>query len=566
MKEFDSKVVPFRRNASYLHQRALKNKRAGSRLDALELLRQALRREPDNTSYALDMAQLCSEMGLFEQSNRLLTRAMTNGDASPECLYGMALNLYRQGDVSRAERVLRAYIDEDKKAGEHTDEAARLLDEIQYARETGRPAQRKLWRAMRIVNRACDAMREGDSETGERLFEKSIAINDYAPEVHALFALSLFMRGKKDESRAEARKSVEMALSRTPEGGVNAICISAQVLNYLGDREEAVGLINSALALEADENEQRLRVNALCEMGLHDLAGEQALRMLRDHPYDKMLLHLSSVAAYNQNAPTASVLKGWQRIQRLDPEDPVCAYFISRVTSDSPPARPMEYAYALPKDEVLSRIRYLSDCMSRGEDALTEAWKNDPRFRSIIEWELSLNNERLTCTALTILSGVDDPSARMTLRVYAERPDAPAPLRMYALTMMRLLDITQTPVLRQSFMAAGLPSEDEAMANLPVAQKQMIRYAADYIEDKYGEYPVADIALIWRAYLDRRDGQGDPVRRTEAGSAALALCYLSIRGQNDDIYTISRWYACPARQAAHIARAIRKSVYDDSEE
>ncbi len=563
MKEFDSKVVPFRRNASYLHQRALKNKRDGSRLDALELLRQALGREPNNTTYALDMAQLCSEMGLFEQSNRLLMRAMTNGDASPECLYGMALNLYKQGDISRAERVLRAYIDDEKQAGAHTDDAARLLDEISYARESNIPEQRKLRRAMRIVNRACDAMRKGDAETGERLFEKSIAIYDYAPEVHALYALSLFMRGDYDSARAEARASVDMAHKKRPGGGVNAICISAQVLNYLGDREEAVALIKSALPLEAEENEQRLRINALCEMGLHELVGEQTAIMLREYPYDKMLLHISSVAAYNQNASKAKVLKGWQRIQRLDPDDPICEYFISRINSENPPERPMEYLYALPHDEVLNRIRYLSECMARGEDALTDAWKNDKRFRSIIEWELSLNNERLTCTALTILSGVNDDTARMTLRVYAERPDTPVSLRMYALTMIRLLDITETPVLRKSFAAAALPSEDEAMENMPVAQKQMIRYAADYIEDEYGEYPVADIALLWRAYLAKRNGVGDPVRRTEVGSAALAYIFLSLRDEKPSIGAISKWFACPHRQVEHIVRSLRDVIINN---
>ena len=50
---FDPKVVPFDRSAAYMHHRAMKNRRDNNVVDALELLRRAVERSPDNDEYKL---------------------------------------------------------------------------------------------------------------------------------------------------------------------------------------------------------------------------------------------------------------------------------------------------------------------------------------------------------------------------------------------------------------------------------------------------------------------------------------------------------------------------------
>ena len=559
MAKFDSKVVTFERNADYLRQRAMRNRREGKNIDALELMRQALEREPDNAGYALDLANLCAEMGLYEQTNRILMRAMAKGNAPKDCLYPMANNLYHRGDISRAERLLRAYI-ESGAQGERAEEASRVLSEIECARESMRPTDRKLAHAARIINQACDAMRAGNAALGERLFRKSIALRDVSPEVHALLALALLMRRQWRESQDEIERGLRMLREKPDARPVKTLCVSAQVLSYLGKTDEAREMARSALNLEADEAEARIRLNVLCEMEMHAEARTAVEAIIREQPYDKQLLHISSVAAYNTDAPDFETAKGWQRIARLDPADPVSAYFLKAAENGSLPPRPLDYAYHLPKEEMSERIHYLNECFQGGTRSMAEAWNHDARFREILEWGLALDQEELTKTSLTVLAGIEDDEARMLVRVYAQRPDAPMSLRVYALGMMSVQDISAERVLENCFITAGLPTEEEAMSGLPVGQKQMIRYAAEYVEYRYGDYPVADIALIWRAFMEARGSRSDPVYRTEAGSAALALIYLNVRGHADDIYTISRWYGCPSRQAAHIARTIRDVI------
>lgn len=559
MDKFDSKVVSFERNADYLRQRALKNRREGKNADALELMRQAALREPDNAGFALELADMYTEMGLYEQANRGLLRALISGKAPKECLYLMGNSLYNRGETSRAERVLRAYL-ESGAEGRYAEEAERLLNGIIYSKDYPLPRDRKLLRAARYVDRALNALRDGNPSMAETFFRRAIALRDYAPEIRALCALCLFMQNRKDEARNELESLTERLRADSDERKLKATCVAAQVWNDLGEREKAEAWMCEIRDEDANCAEARMRVNSLCEMEMHAEAFEAAQFALREEPYDKALLHVTAAAAYNLGMPNEEIARGWQRIARIDPEDPVCAYFLNALEAGTLPEKPLGYHYTFPSGEITRRLTRMADIIKQGPDALREAWRNDAEIRSFLEWELTQPNEQQTRTALTLLAGVDDDEARLIVRVFAERPDVSMGLRMYAMIMMKMQAIPSEPLLKEPFLTAGMPSEDEIMSEMPVAEKQMIRYAAEYVEDAYGDYPVADIALIWRAFLESRGSASDPVGRSEAGSAALAMVYLQMRGHQDDIFTISRWYGCSARQAAHIARRFRDGI------
>lgn len=559
MDKFDSKVVSFERNADYLRQRALKNRREGKSVDALELMRQASLREPENMAYAMELADMYSEMGLQEPANRAMLRVMMKTGAKNECLYLMANNLYHRGEISRAERVLRAYL-EGGAEGERAAQAERFLVEIDYAKHFSRSRDRKQQRAARFAGRAYTAMRSGNAALGERLLAKSLRFSGRNPETRALYALCLFLNEKAEQARIELN-NIERLIAAQAEDRTNikARCISAQVWNYLGQRDKAQAIMDAALAEEADEMEATMRVMALCEMAMHTEAYEACQLALKKSPYDKTLMHISSAAAFNAGLPLEEVLRGWQRISRLDADDPVAAYFLQAAQAGTL-HQPLIYVYMLPGTEMTRRFAYVTDCVRAGADALAEAWKADEEFRSLLLWELVQGNEQLARTAITVLAGIPDDEARALVRIYAERPDADLNLRLYAMSMMRLQGIEPDASLSDSFLSAGMPSEEEIMGAMSVGEKQMIRYAADYVEDTQGDYPVADIALIWNAFVEAKGSAPDPVCRSEAGSAALAMVYLQMKDCADDIYSISRWYGCSPRQAAHIARRLRDVI------
>lgn len=554
MTQFDSKVVSFERNARYLHERALKNKNNGRAADALELMRQAVKREPANMRYRLDLAILLSEMGLFEQASMEMEKILVSGNAPVECIYAMGVIQYNRGDISKAERLIRAYIETEK--GERTAEARRMLDEIMIAREAIRP-DRKTLRAMRCVDRACRMMTQGNYAGAQKMFLLAMRMNDSAPEVHALYAMNLHLWDKNDKVIPEIEKAIESA-EKYGSGKLRALCISAQIYVGMGDLKKAKKAIDEALKEEADGNDLKLLLNAMFEAGYHEKVRQTIGRALAETPYDKMLLHAFSVSAYYTGCEKKEVLSGWNRIERLDPMDPVCKYFIRLLDDEKRPE--ISYAYRLPPDEMMRRARKVMNTMLMGDERLSEMWETDEELRDIVNWEACQPDSRFTRLVLSALMGADTAETNKRIAVYADRPDMPIGLRTYVMQGAQLAGKPLQRALSDEYLTAGMPTEEEAMETLSVGEKQMIRYAAEYVEDRYRDYPVADIALIWRAFEESRGSLGVSMVSTEAGSAALAMCYLNMRGKLDDIFSVSRWYGCSPRQAAYIARLIRNSI------
>lgn len=554
MTQFDSKVVSFERKASFLHERALKNKKSGREADALELMRQAVRKEPENTRYRLDLAMLLSEMGLFEQASMAIEKVLLSGNMPSECLYAMGMIQYNRGDVSKAERLIRAYTE--MGGGERIAEAKRLIDEILIAKEAMLP-DRKTLRAMRCVDRACRMMTSGDHAGAEKMFLLAMRMNDSAPEVHALYAMNLHMWGKDNQALEEIRKALEDA-EKYDSGKIRVHCISAQIYASMGDRDMAHAAIDEAAKEEAQGHDLRLLLNAMFESCYHEKVREYLPRALSDTPYDKILLHALSVSAYHMNLPEEEILSGWKRIERIDPMDPVCKYFMRLAEEKND--RAITYAYRLPPEEMMNRAKVVMNAMFMGDEQLRKLWETDEEFRNIVNWEICQPDSRFTRLALSALMGANTDETEKRVKVFADRPDIPMELRNYVLSGRAIMGKPLKMELPDEFVHAGMPTEEELMGAFSVGEKQMIRYAAEYVEDKYRDYPVADIALIWRAFEENRGDLGVSMVSTEAGSAALAMCYLNMKGKNDDIYTVSRWYGCSPRQAAYIARLIRNSI------
>lgn len=554
MTEFDSKVVSFERKASFLHERALKNKKSGRDADALELMRQAVNKEPENVRYQLDFAMLLSEMGLFEQASMAIENVLLSGETPPECLYAMGMIQYNRGDVSKAERLIRAYTE--KGGGERTAEAKRLIDEIMIAREGLRP-DRKTMRAMRCVDRACRMMTAGDQAGAEKMFLLAMRMNDSAPEVHALRAMNLNMWGRTDQALAEIQTAYESA-DKYDSGAIRVYCIAAQIYAAMGDAEAAKNAIDKAVQEEAVGNDLRLLLNAMFEAGYHEKVRQYLPRALSEAPYDKTLLHALSVSACHLRLEKDEKLSGWKKIERIDPMDPVSKYFIA-LTEEGCDLN-FSYAYRMPGDEMMRRARSVMNAMLMGDERLTELWESDEELKSIVNWEIYQPDSRFTRLALSALMGVNTPETERRVKAFADRPDISMDIRNYIAQGRAMMGRPLSITLPDEYIHAGMPTEEELMSELSVGEKQMIRYAAEYVEDKYRDYPVADIALIWRAFKEKRGALGVGMVSTEAGSAALAMCCLNMKGKMDDIFTVSRWYGCSPRQAAYIARLIRNSI------
>ena len=546
------KLVLFEKNAAYLHHRAMMNRRDNNAIDALELLRGAVEASPDNREYRLDLAELYCEMGCHGQSSRLLLDMLCGGDAPSECLYGLALNQLGMNDIEGAKRSLRQYRRRSPK-GEHMEEVQRLTEELDMLDRMNRPANRRLLRAMREAERACDAMKGDDPERAKRLFERTLERESEQYEMRALYAMVLMMLGDTDAARREA----DRALGGYPPS-VRALCVCAQVYCMLGDQDGAVALMDRAAAEHPSGQELRLMIYAAGEIGLYDRAAEYARLAMQETPFDRELMHIRAVALKKSGEPDETAARCWARILRIDPDDTIADYYHEAAVSHALDDMRLEFGYQVPEQEYMRRLELLVRRLGMGFEHIRVSWEEDPEFRRLVRWAVDAEDMRLGRASMTVLATVEAPEALSVLREVMFAPDVPRDLKLHAALLMKLQGRSLKQVVPEGETESGdmLVDAEALLSELPVGDRQLVRYADEVLQREYDISARPALTLMWQGYRKLRGTRGDPVKRMDAAAAALAYNYLLASGQRPAIAELAAHFGCTPRQLVFFAERI----------
>ena len=546
----DPKVVSFNRSAAYVHQRAMKNRRDNNPLDALELMRHAVEHSPENRDYRLDLAEMYCEMGCHEQSNRILLDMIAQKDAPAECYYGLALNQLGRNEMRSARRALNLYR---KYAGdgEYLEDAENLSAEIEYLEEMKRPVSRRIGRAIRLANRACDALKDDDPVTACRRFEASFARFPEQPEMRALYAMALRLSGRFPEAVRIAR-----ACGEDGNASVRTLCMASQVLWLCSEKEEARSFARRAIELQPADIELRLLIFALGELEMHAEASEAIRRALQEAPHDKQLLHMRAVAMHRAGAADGDVEPFWRRILRIEPQDSVARFYCETAAKGELDKYKIEYAYEVPADEFRRRLTRIAEALAEGLESAVEKWKESRDFREIVYWAATSGDEESGRAAMMILASADDPQAESAVREILYRGDVPMPVKIHGVLFLRMRGAEIERFLPPDADARDgvLPEADALLAGIPVCERQLVRFADEVLEYDYGISALSALTLMWRAYRLLTKEDNDVLVRTQEAAAALAWNYLLQHGRRVSVRELAKKFECRPRRMVYYAR------------
>ena len=544
------KLVSFRRSPAYVHHRAMLNRRENNIVDALELMRRAVEESPDNREYRLDLAELYCEMGCHSQSSRLLLDILAEGDGPSECYYGLALNQLGMNDISGARRLLNLYRRRDPE-GAHLEEVRQLSAELDFYSEMNHPVNRRLHRAARISDRACDAMKADDPAKACRLFEQSLQLAPEQHEMRALYAMALLMNGGAEAARREA----ESAASGDPPS-LRALCVSAQVYALLGDENGARELMSRAMEQRPQGQDLRMMVYAMGELRMHAEVAEYARLALQETPYDRDLLHMRAVALKKTGTPDGQVERFWARILRIDPEDSIAAFYQQTAHRGALSDYTLDYSYQVPREEFRERFGALADQLGQGFEHVNNLWRESQVFRQLVAWGVRAEDTRLSRAAVTTLTTIDSGDARSMLRELLFTAGLSDDLKLHAALALRLQGKTPNGMLPEDtgLEEGMLPDAEALLRRMNVGERQLVRYTADILHREYEVQALLPLTLMWSAYRQMRGTRADPLHNVEAASAALAYNYLMLYGPKPEIADVVRAFRCPKRQMVYYAR------------
>lgn len=546
------KVVSFERSPAYVHHRAMLNRRENNMVDALELMRSAVEKSPENSEYKLDLAEMYCEIGCHEQSSRLLLDMLAEGNGPSECYYGLALNQLGMNDVSGAKKTLNLYHHKDP-GGALAEEVTLLQAELDMYTQMNRPISRKLYRASRIADRACEAMRENMPEKACRLFERTLTLEPEQFEMRALYAMSLMMLGDAEAAKKQAERA---AVGFPPS--VRALCVCAQVFNMLDEPEKALDAIRRAEAEHPIGTELRLMIHTLGEMDMDADAAEYARLALQETPYDRELLHIRAVALKRSGRSDAEVLGFWTRILRLDPEDSIAAFYEACASEGRLDEYELDFGYQVPDTEYARRLKALIEHINQGFEHACEAWKTDEDFKRLVCWAVSTEDLKIGRVSMTVLATMDSDEAGSILRELLFNGEVLPELKMHAAMLLRLRGVELEKFLPPDVDPADglLPEADGMLSCIQVGERQLVRYANEVLEREYDVSALSALTLMWAAYRKSRGTRVDPLIRVESASAALAYYYLLTHGQKPDIKKLASDFGCKVRQMVYYARRI----------
>jgi Tetratricopeptide repeat. len=229
-KAFKGKVVDFRPTGEFYFSLGLKSYQRNDLLNAKKYLRRACQLDPLEPDYAFQYAIVLSELGQFEESNRVLHKILQDMDGNfYECHYLLANNFACLGMEREALHHANLYVKLDPE-GEFVDDALDIIDffsgDTDWKEE---PSDGPEGEIARLQEEGRNELEEGNIPLAAEKFRQLIRdFPDYLPAYNNL-ALLYFYMGLPEE----AKVLTEQVLEKDP-GNIHALCNLAMFNHYEG--------------------------------------------------------------------------------------------------------------------------------------------------------------------------------------------------------------------------------------------------------------------------------------------------------------------------------------------
>ncbi|GIN70827.1 TPR repeat-containing protein YvcD [Bacillus sp. J14TS2] len=310
-----AKIFSFIPTGEYYFNRGIK---AYDRFDmkkAKKYLKRAFELEPLEPVIACQLAIVHTEIGEYEESNKLLQMVLAELDESlTECYYFMANNDAHLGLFTEAYKNAQLYLELDE-VGEFTEEAKELLDLIGVEDDESFSELVKQDEMIAQLDQARDLLQEGLMSQAIELLEQTV--KDY-PELWPAYnnlALAYFYEGKT----TKAFDIIQYVLEQSP-GNLHALCNLAVFLYYEDKLEELEELLQALDKVQPIHFEHRYKLGATFALAGKYHQAYSWLRHLQKYGYEgdsSYYYWLAKSAYFSGNHKVA--MEAWEKLTKINP-------------------------------------------------------------------------------------------------------------------------------------------------------------------------------------------------------------------------------------------------------
>lgn len=512
----NGKVIPVTMDATFFFEKAVQSLDRFHYDKALKYFRRAAEFEPDNPVNHCNLAGLLSEMGNYEESNRILQHVLEQIDPSmTECYFYMANNFANMENYESAEKAIVDYLENDPE-GQFLEESEEMMEFLSYELDrTPKLTTIKSREAMFQHDKARALLEEGKFSEAARLMEKIVQNHPDFMAARNNLALAYYYMGQFDKSVSMIRQVLELE-----PGNLHALCNLAIFLQHFGDREalgHLISLLNKTYPFHQDHAFKLATTMGI--LGEHDKAYRLFRRLLRtgEAGQDPCLHHYSAVAAYNTGR-YAEAERSWHQAEKLDPGSEIPRFYLSLLDNirHERTKPPIGYHYHLPFEE---QIRG----WDRTGEGIPEHLKKDPLVRSSFFWALRHGDTETKLQVLQAFGLIGDNEVKETLLSFVQEPDEDDDMKKMAIFVLRSIGVKEPlnavldgkPVtVAASPFSPNLPFWDRRwQAVMETALRMMAR--------RYDMVQQFDLQTLWVEYLTRVFPDVPKITKVEGWAAAL---------------------------------------------
>jgi tetratricopeptide (TPR) repeat protein len=542
-------VIPFRLDAAFFFERALRHLDRRDLQSSLKYFRKAVEYEPDNPVNHCNLAGVLSEMGRFEESNEVLRTILEEIDSSMvECYFYMANNFANLGEYELAEEYAALYIESDPD-GEFVEEAEEMLEILvdefgggeilrrrqqeRYEKQSGQDTARRL-------------LEEGKFYEATLQLEKMIRESPEATAPRNNLSLAYYYLGDLD-------RAIELAyevLAKDPNN-IHAYCNLAVYYQHRNEKQKVREILDILCKLYPLNFDHAYKLaTTMGILGEHETAYRLFKQLLRyTDRSDVSLLHATAAALVGIGR-LKQAKRYWMEIKQLDPKSQVADYYLEKLAEAEHiglQTFPVSYQYHIPFFEQFRRMQaYMQD-----ENAL---WKQDPLIRSSLFWALRHGDMETKLQVIQTFASIGGTEIEHVLEELLQSHEEQDMLKHFAAFVLRIIKTQHPPNEKQQQWY-------RQAYRIVLMSLHAIQGYMQHLEVQSLQQRVLD---IWMLYMDRVEQNPPRVNKVNAWAAGLICAVLQTQSIHFRKAELAKLFGVSPATVTRVANTLLKLEWEQS--
>ena len=420
-RDSGGRVVAFARPAASLKRRAQTLRQKGLRVEAVELMRMALRQD-DTPQNRFALAEMMFEMGNLSQARCMAYQLCAEAEVPRGAYFLLGLCQHELGNQTAAMDAMYHDLQQDNESPE-SDDTREVLSSWSMEQE-----DREHFRLAGLKRRAMLAASEGNYALARRRSRRAVKLSRDRCAARLEAAVMEVAMGTPERGLA-----LTAAALRENPSFLRAHTMLCCLLYRLGKKRAAWGVLRAIKLPEPSWADDQLLLAAGRYVQDNVFLRDYAEARLRRAGGNIPLLHALADACWELGDRDRAHLV-WEHILRVDPDNlrALCLFHWEKTET-----RELPELSELPQEEFYDAMTRLYLAHQAGAGT-AELLHPDNSLRPWIRFMLTMTEPQLQQAALSILGAEDTPEARAALRRLLVFPDTSENTRQMAL--LRLTD------------------------------------------------------------------------------------------------------------------------------